>query len=194
MAKKFIDADMLKEEIEQNWDMQDLYLPIHFFDKVDDMPAADVVKDESVLKFYYCESEDDYYLGLRVDNFYYAKYDKACNEFTWCMSRYLPWGEYIADEKTLWKEHTYPSEPTEIGFDDWLKGFIAKYITADVEPVIHAKWKKTISCGEINGLEIPKEHTVFRCSECGYEFEHEGYLAYFNYCPCCGAKMDGENE
>ena len=42
MAKKFIDADMLKEEIEQNWDMQDLYLPIHFFDKVDDMPAAEV--------------------------------------------------------------------------------------------------------------------------------------------------------
>lgn len=42
MAKKFIDADVLKEEIEQNWDMQDLYLPIHFFDKVDDMPAADV--------------------------------------------------------------------------------------------------------------------------------------------------------
>lgn len=42
MSKKYIDADMLKEEIEQNWDMQDLYLPIHFFDKVDDMPAADV--------------------------------------------------------------------------------------------------------------------------------------------------------
>lgn len=42
MAKKFIDADLLKEEIEQNWDMQDLYLPIHFFDKVDDMLAADV--------------------------------------------------------------------------------------------------------------------------------------------------------
>ena len=65
---------------------------------------------------------------------------------------------------------------------------------ADVKPVIHAKWKKTTSCGEINGLEIPKEHTVFRCSECGYEFEHEGYLAHFSYCPCCGARMDGENE
>lgn len=104
MAKKFIDADLLKEKIEQNCDMQDLYLPIHFFDKVDEMPAADVM------------------------------------------------------------------------------------------PVIHAKWKKTTSCGEINGLEIPKEHTVFRCSECGYEFEHEGYLAYFSYCPCCGARMDGEDE
>ena len=65
---------------------------------------------------------------------------------------------------------------------------------ADLKPVIHAKWKKTTSCGEINGLEIPKEHTVFRCSECGYEFEHEGYLAHFSYCPCCGARMDGENE
>lgn len=63
---------------------------------------------------------------------------------------------------------------------------------ADVEPVRHGKWKETTSCGEINGLEIPKEHTVFRCSECGYEFEHEGYLAHFSYCPCCGARMDGE--
>lgn len=65
---------------------------------------------------------------------------------------------------------------------------------ADVEPVRHGKWKETTSYGKINGLEIPEEHTVFRCSECGYEFEHEGYLAYFSYCPCCGAKMDGEDE
>ena len=42
MAKKFIDADLLKQECERTFDMQDLYLPVHFFDVVDDLPAADV--------------------------------------------------------------------------------------------------------------------------------------------------------
>lgn len=85
------------------------------------------VKEEDVLKFYYCKSEDDYYLGRRVDNFYYARYNKECKEFVWCMSRYLPWGEHVTDKISLWKEYQYPSKPVEISFNDWLKGFIQKY-------------------------------------------------------------------
>ena len=42
MDKKYIDADFLKQKISREWDMQDLYLPVHFFDVVDDLPAADV--------------------------------------------------------------------------------------------------------------------------------------------------------
>lgn len=83
--------------------------------------------EEDVLKFYYCESEDDYFLGQRVDNFYYARFDINAKQFTWCMSRYLPWGEHVINEMTLWKEHTYPSEPKEISFHEWLMGFIGKY-------------------------------------------------------------------
>lgn len=48
---------------------------------------------------------------------------------------------------------------------------------ADVVPVRHGEWQ------EING--------IFRCSLCEYSFEHEGYQHFFNYCPNCGAKMDG---
>ena len=48
---------------------------------------------------------------------------------------------------------------------------------ADVAPVRHGEWQ------EING--------IFRCSLCEYSFEHEGYQHFFNYCPNCGAKMDG---
>lgn len=47
---------------------------------------------------------------------------------------------------------------------------------ADVEPVRHGEWQ------EING--------IFRCSLCGYSFEHEGYQHFFNFCPNCGAKID----
>ena len=48
---------------------------------------------------------------------------------------------------------------------------------ANVPPVRHGEWQ------EING--------IFRCSLCEYSFEHEGYQHFFNYCPNCGAKMDG---
>ena len=30
----------LKEEVERNMDMQDLYLPVHFFDIIDNAPAV----------------------------------------------------------------------------------------------------------------------------------------------------------
>lgn len=82
------------------------------------------VKEEDVLKFYYCESEDSYLLGIRIDNFYYAHWDGK--RFVFDMSRYLPWGEHIVASDTLWKEHTYPSEPKEIDFSSWLQGFIKK--------------------------------------------------------------------
>lgn len=86
-----------------------------------------IEEDADLLKFYYCESEDDYFLGKRVDNLYYARFDKESKRFAWCMSRYLPWGEHIVQPDTLWKEHTYPSEPIEIPFSEWLIGFLQKY-------------------------------------------------------------------
>ena len=73
------------------------------------------VKEEDVLKFYYCESEEDYYIGKRAGNFYYARYGKT--GFEWFMSRYLPWGK-----------EGYPTEPMEISCFDWLCGFFEKYI------------------------------------------------------------------
>lgn len=73
-------------------------------------------------RFYYCESEDSYLLGARAGNFYYAHWDGK--SFTWDMSRYLPWGEHIVIPEMAWKEHTYPSEPKEIGPDEWFRGFL----------------------------------------------------------------------
>lgn len=52
--------------------------------------------------------------------------------------------------------------------------------TEDVQEVRHGKWKRK------NG--------IFCCSECNYQFETEGYIAFFNYCPNCGAKMDEDGE
>lgn len=41
---KYIEAEKLKLKVNHEMDMQDTYLPAHFFDIVDDMPAADVVE------------------------------------------------------------------------------------------------------------------------------------------------------
>lgn len=91
----------------------------------------DVIEEEDILKFYYCESEDEYYIGKRIDTMYYAKYSQT--GFVWFMSRNLPWGEHVVDPKSLWKEHTYPSEPKEIPFFEWLQGFMKKECLGTVE-------------------------------------------------------------
>ena len=89
--------------------------------------AKDIIRkcmknEEDILKFYYCESEDDYYLGQRVQNMYYAKYKPG--GFTWFMSRYLPWGT-----------DGYSSEPKEIPFMEWIEGFIRKHMNDGWIPV-----------------------------------------------------------
>lgn len=41
---KYINAEQLKRTIETSMDMQDLYLPSHFFDVIDGISAADVAE------------------------------------------------------------------------------------------------------------------------------------------------------
>lgn len=50
--------------------------------------------------------------------------------------------------------------------------------SADVEPVRHGKWKPYL-----------KEGLTVKCSECGSRFDRP-----WNYCPHCGARMDGERK
>lgn len=56
---------------------------------------------------------------------------------------------------------------------------------ADVAPVRHGRWI------EYTKVIIPdpynKWEQAWKCSECGFD---DGFVAY-NYCPNCGAKMDG---
>lgn len=85
--------------------------------------ALEAVPEENVLKFYYCKSLDQYLIGKRVDNFYYAEITPT-GDFAYTMSRYLPWGQHVKDPKTAWKTYTFPSEPIELHFTDWLRGLM----------------------------------------------------------------------
>ena len=54
---------------------------------------------------------------------------------------------------------------------------------ADVAPVRHGKWTPADQFGDC----------CYTCSECG--FERDAYLLDVgNYCPACGARMDGKED
>lgn len=57
--------------------------------------------------------------------------------------------------------------------------------TVDAAPVVHGEW-----------IEGEDEYTSFlKCSVCGEEFcSWDSDCARTNYCPNCGAKMDGGAE
>ena len=114
-------------------------------------------KEEDILKFYYCDSEDSYLVGLRIGNFYYAHYIDG--RWVFDMSRHLPWGEHVVDDTSAWKEHTYPSEPKEINFSEWLNGFIKKECGGTPEECRAAvKFKKYFDELYGNGLEVVNWH------------------------------------
>ena len=56
---------------------------------------------------------------------------------------------------------------------------IEKAPTVDAEPVRHGHW-------------VEAKYPLFTCSECGAIYQDTGYG--YNYCPNCGAKMDGERK
>ena len=57
---------------------------------------------------------------------------------------------------------------------------------ADVVPVVHGRWKKIGEWGR-----------VYRCNQCGNFLDFDGVNAGrgdANFCPNCGARMDGGKE
>ena len=63
---------------------------------------------------------------------------------------------------------------------------IGKIPAADVKPVVHGRW-------DIRTDDYDCEYA--KCSECGEEFydaNDDTIDIIFNYCPNCGARMDGE--
>ena len=150
-------------------------------------------REEDILKFYYCESEDDYYLGQRVENKYYARYGKT--GFTWFMSRYLPWGEHVIAPNTLWKEYTYPSEPKEIPFFEWLQGFLKKYCGGTVEECRKAmekqKPKELVYESDSVFSNGFSHYRIGRCPMCDRYYNSNDEV---NYCSKCGQAIQWDEN
>ena len=77
-------------------------------------------------------------------------------------------------KEILWRDTSLSSMYAAKLVDIFL-ACVKVFPAVDVAPVRHGEWQ------EING--------IFSCSRCGYSFEHEGYIPFFNYCPNCGAKL-----
>ena len=140
-------------------------------------------KEEDILKFYYCDSEDSYLVGLRIDNFYYAHYIDG--RWVFDMSRHLPWGEHVVDDTSAWKEHTYPSEPKEINFSEWLNGFIKKEYGGTPEECRAAVEKQK----ERKPIKYDKMALwAYACPKCGEPLIKTNYE--YKYCDMYGQKLD----
>lgn len=91
--------------------------------------------------------------------------------------------EYIEREAAL---HAILGEPTESHYPSWHAERIKALPAADVVPVVHGHWI------------WHEEEFEYECSACHCRFDYnhtfeifDHGFQYANYCPNCGAKMDG---
>ena len=68
---------------------------------------------------------------------------------------------------------------------------IERFPAADVAPVVHAYWHGIEGDGYDPDGNIVWD--TFECSNCGEEHYADGEPTW-DYCPFCGAKMDGKEE
>ena len=91
----------------------------------------------------------------------------------------------LIDANALIKDidNYYHNSPFPHPGTTWLRGLelavglLLKAPTVDVAPVVHGRWEIVDFAGSI------------RCSVCGQIMDQD-----FNYCPNCGAKMDGDGN
>lgn len=63
---------------------------------------------------------------------------------------------------------------------------VASPPAADVVPVVHGRWDDS------GRYTFPSGNAAVRCTNCGCALTESEYrLNNWNYCPVCGAKMDG---
>lgn len=99
----------------------------------------------------------------------------------------------LIDADALRADAITRSGGTEFAFDNcypfWqFSQAIAQAPTIEAAPVVHGEWS-TIE-DDYAGL------IALQCSECNQEywFEDDPPLKIYNYCPNCGARMDGDGN
>lgn len=90
------------------------------------------------------------------------------------MAEYIERSAAIEAAKHAWAKGLEPSQYIEI------------LPATDVAPVVHGRWDDS------GRYTFPSGSTAVRCTNCGCALTESEYRLYdWNYCPICGAKMDG---
>ena len=98
----------------------------------------------------------------------------------------MPEKEYIEREAI---EKAFAEEISTNYLDDYAKGFQAALLavmsipTADVAPVRHGYW--------VEQENWATDDYYYTCSACGEDYNTIDGTPDYNFCPNCGAKMDG---
>lgn len=112
--------------------------------------------------------------------------------------------EYITKEAAIqafeWSEADVIEDYGDgcnFGFSrDSIKGAINAIPAVDVAPVVHGRWVKKWDLYD-KGFYISRK-VWYECSNCGIKTNHKDESfeieVGYNYCPNCGAKMDGGVE
>ena len=66
--------------------------------------------EKQPIKFYYCDSNNTYYMGIRSGTMYYAR--PTLSGWSLEMSKYIDW------------DNLKISEPTEVDFTKWIHGIL----------------------------------------------------------------------
>ena len=98
--------------------------------------------------------------------------------------------EYIKREaaiKAIEKaDYTLIADDAESCKADYLREIIESVPAADVVSVVHGRWDDS------GRYTFPSGNAAVRCTNCGCALTESEYrLNNWNYCPVCGAKMDG---
>lgn len=105
--------------------------------------------------------------------------------------------EYIEREALI---EAFENADTDVCEDygdtcDWgygiklVKEIVRSVPAAAVAPVVHGRWDDS------GRYTFPSGAAAVRCTNCGCALtESEYHLNNWNYCPVCGAKMDGGTE
>lgn len=72
---------------------------------------------------------------------------------------------------------------------DKLEAALLGIPAADVAPVVYGRWDDS------GRYTFPSGNTAVRCTNCGCALTESEYHLYdWNYCPICGARMDGDSD
>lgn len=89
-------------------------------------------------------------------------------------------------DKDLMEKHIMESKVFTRYFKELVQSLIWGEEAVDAVEVVHAEW---------NFDHMTGEHAHWtKCSVCGFPKFYKDSTEYHNYCPNCGAKMDGHKK